>query len=172
MKVLCIEQVGDTVKFQLPGRQKPVVGHSYTLERYHEGTEAQNKVFHSLTMEYFNSGMHSYHAENYEEFKKQIKKSLGMGFDSVAYTYVETVEGSDGKVEYKPRMKVVGAYDEIPEEIRSDPEVNLMTRGILKSWSAYTKKERSATIDNLLTEMRSAGVNSVKFEEIQRGMGN
>lgn len=171
MRVECSGQIGDRATFILPGRQKPVVGRFYNLEPYHNGTEAQNKLFHSLLMEYFNSGTHSYDAKNFDHFKKQIKRALGKGFEAVAYSYVEAVE-VDGTIEYKPRMEVVEKYSDIPEDIRAAEDVGLRTRGILKSWSAYSVKDRRETIDNLIAEMKAAGCNSPKFEEILRGIGS
>lgn len=169
MKIKCIAQTGDQAVFLLPGRMKPVPGNFYNLEKYHEGSEAQNKVFHALIAEYYNSGMHSYNAPSLEKFKKLIKRHHGMGFESVAYSYVEAVD-VNGTIEYKSRMEVVEKYNDIPEEIRNDPECGLMTRGILKSWTEYTKQERTATINNLISEMKQAGINTPKFEEILKGI--
>ena len=56
-------------------------------------------------------------------------------------------------------------------EVRRDPELKNLARGRLKSWADYTKKERTETIDRLISEMHQAGVNSTKFSEILEGMG-
>ena len=40
----------------------------------------------------------------------------------------------------------------------------------LRSWRDYSKKERTETIDRVISEMIQAGINSKKFEEILQGL--
>jgi hypothetical protein len=40
----------------------------------------------------------------------------------------------------------------------------------LKSWADYSKKERQMTIDNLISEMFQAQVQTKKFYEILKGL--
>ncbi len=61
---------------------------------------------------------------------------------------------------------------EIPIDILENENMKDMIRGKLKSWSDYTKKQRKETIDNLISEMLQAGINSNKFQEIMKGMNN
>jgi hypothetical protein len=46
----------------------------------------------------------------------------------------------------------------------------LRIRWRIKSWSRYTKKERSETIDRIISEMHQAGVQTKHFYEILNGM--
>jgi hypothetical protein len=42
--------------------------------------------------------------------------------------------------------------------------------GKLKSWADYSKTERRETMDRLIAEMETAGVNTPKYREILAGM--
>jgi hypothetical protein len=42
--------------------------------------------------------------------------------------------------------------------------------GKLKSWGDYSKTERRETMDRLIAEMETAGVNTPKYREILAGM--
>jgi hypothetical protein len=139
----------------------PVVGRYYTLEDAANGTGAQNRAFHALLGEYYKSGLCSYDCKSFDDFRNQIKRKLGPGFES--YAYADIVKGL-------PVLEVVDKYDEIPEVIRKDPRLREYVRGRLKSWADYTKKERRDTMDKLIAEMKMAGVNSKKFDEIMEGM--
>jgi hypothetical protein len=44
--------------------------------------------------------------------------------------------------------------------------------GRLKSWAAYTKKERKETIDRVISAMIQSGVQTKKFYEIMEGLQN
>ena len=167
LKGLCSVASGEVVQIIMQTSEMPEVGHYYFLESAAEGTGAQNRLFHSLTMEYFKSGMHSYNASNYHDFKNQIKRKLGEGFES--FIYAEIV--GDGE-EYldKAFIKEVKKKEDIPDYILEDKDMRNMVRGKLKSWSDYTLKQRKKCIDNVITEMLNAGVNTPKFEEILKGI--
>ena len=45
--------------FVTEGTEEPMVGTRYELEDITEGTSAQNRLFHPLAMEFWQSGMHS-----------------------------------------------------------------------------------------------------------------
>jgi hypothetical protein len=118
------------------------VGCSYNVELAAEGTDAQNKTFHALLQCYWASGCHSYEARNYEEFKELIKSYLGAGIEEFCnFANADGTPCPKGRPDYR-----------------------------VKSWRDYSKKERRMTIDNLISEMIQAGVNSEHFEEILRGM--
>jgi hypothetical protein len=157
IKILILEEN----KYLVESEEAPKEGHYYFLESATEGTLAQNKTFHALTMEYFKSGMHSYNADSYKEFKKQIKRQLGQGFDAYIYGYI-----LDGK----PKTKKVSNKKDIPEYILNDPDFSENIIGNLKSWSDYTKKQRKETIDNVISEMLQSGINTPKFQEIMKGL--
>lgn len=131
----------------------PEVGRKYLLEDATEGTQAQNRAFHALVQEYFTSGCHSYNAKTWLELREYIKRDLGAGFES--YVYAD-----------ESGMHEVKTKEEIPA---GTPRTHI--RGKLKSWGKYTKKERRATMDLLISTMIQAGVNSKKFNEVLDGMG-
>jgi len=166
MKILITE-----TGYLVESKDSPVIGHRYNLEDAVEGTAAQNKAFHALLQEYYKSGMHSYNADNFADFKNQIKRHLGAGFE--AYIYVEIFKPVMGLGSLdRPVIRDAKKYEDIPEAIRKDENMKELIRGRLKSWTSYTKKERKNTINNLIAEMTTAGVNSKKFNEILEGMGN
>ena len=118
------------------------IGSYYNAEPAYEGTDAQNKAFHSLLTEYWVSGCHSYNARSFPHFRALIKLHLGAGAEK--YTSLVNVDGSpcpEGRTDYR-----------------------------LKSWSDYSKRERKETIDKLVAEMFLVGVNTKKFYEILEGM--
>ena len=152
----------DNDKYLPESADKPVPGKHYNLEDAVEGTQAQNKLFHALVTEYWKSGLHpKYGGDDYDSFRDQIKRTIGAGFDRYVYSLLE-----DDRL----KIKVVKHETDIPEFIRNNPHGKDAMYGILKSWSAYTKKERQHTIDNLLDDMTAVGVQSKKFDEIREGL--
>ncbi len=149
-------------QYMVKSQDAPAVGKDYTLEEASEGTYRQGRAFHALVMEYWRSGCASYPSKGFEDFRNEIKKNLGAGFEAYVYAIIENG---------RPVIKDAKAWGEIPEELRHDPGKRAFIRGRLKSWSDYVKKERTETIDNLIREMVEAGVNSAKFGEIVAGMG-
>jgi hypothetical protein len=139
----------------------PEVGRYYNLEDAATGTGAQNRAFHALCQEYWKSGCHPKYEGGFSEFRDLVKRDLGAGFSEYVYATIK-----DGK----PRIYRVKTFSEIPEEIREDPDMRKMIRGKLKSWGEYTKKERQETMDRLIDDMVSNGVQSKKFFEILEGM--
>jgi hypothetical protein len=162
MKGICISETKGIFHFQFEG-ETPSLGHKYQLESLQDGTLAQNSLFHSLLMVYYNSGQHSEDRASFYDFREKIKRDLGAGFQS--YIYVEIIEG-------KPVIKHAKEKEDIPEELRRDPQMKKMVLGKLKSWSNYSKKQRMRTIDNLISEMQQVGINSKKFEEILKGINH
>jgi hypothetical protein len=118
------------------------VGKWYQVELAESGTDRQNRAFHALVQEYWRSGCHSYNARSFEHFRALIKLYLGAGAEP--------------------------CYSVIDEHGRARAEPIRSYR--LKSWSAYTKKERGETIDRLISEMHQAGVQTRQFYEILAGM--
>lgn len=160
MKGICIGFVDGNFHFKFDG-EVPEVGHKYQLESLHDGTLAQNKLFHSLVMVYYNSGQHNDDKIDYTTFRDRIKKNLGAGFES--FIYAEIIDG-------KPVIRHAKKKEEIPEAIRQDPQMKEMILGKLKPWSDYSKSLRKKTIDNLISEMLQVGINSKKFQEILKGI--
>jgi len=141
----------------------PTVGLTYHLDEDIEGTGKQNRAFHALISVYWKSGLHSYNAKTFDEFRNLIKMHLGAGFDR--FVYADIVDGKAVIIE-------AATKDDIPSRIWRDPDRRRLVRGRLKSWGDYTKKERVRTIDLLISEMHQAGVNTPKFYEILEGMEN
>jgi hypothetical protein len=139
----------------------PEVGRKYSLAPADDATERQNRAFHALVQEYWRSGQHSYNVKTFSEFRDVIKRDLGAGFDR--YVYATIVGG-------KAMIKTALTRSEIPAEVWADPDLKKMVMGRLKSWSDYTKRERSETIDRVISEMHQAGVKTEKFYEILEGM--
>ena len=163
MKGLCTVSSGGVVNLLISGGDLPEVGHYYFLESATEGTGAQNRTFHALTLEYFKSGMHSYDATDYSDFKNQIKKHLGQGFESYVYVDYSTKD--------YPFMNDCKNKKDLPEWVIDANRIKPgMIRGKLKSWSNYTKKQRKTTIDNVISEMLQSGINTHIFQEILKGM--
>lgn len=166
MKGLCTQESSGEYIFTFEG-DSPEVGKYYLLEDAVSGTLAQNSLFHALTMEYWRSGQHSYNANSYGDFRNQIKRKLGQGFEKFIYGDV-VQDKRTGK--YSPVIREVKKKEEIPLYIREDPNFKNMVIGKLKSWTEYTLKQRKNCIDNVITEMLQAGVNSKKFQEILKGI--
>lgn len=160
IKGLCTISTGSVVNLLVEG-ELPEVGHYYFLESATEGTSAQNKTFHALTLEYFKSGQSSYDADNYDDFKNIIKRHLGAGFDGFVFAEI---------LFDKPVLRHAKTKEDIPEYIRNDPNFKDMIFGKLKSWADYTKTQRRTTIDNVINEMFQCGINTNKFQEILKGM--
>ena len=136
-------------------------GRYYNAEIADTPTEKQNRAFHALLQEFWASGCHSYNVKNFDEFRDIIKRDLGAGFER--YKYVEETERG-------LKWGSCSAKDGMPVNIARDVNGKLLTAGILKSWSDYTKKERKETIDKLIQTMLYCQVESKKFDEILEGM--
>ena len=138
--------------------EQPEIGKSYILEDANEGSGKQNRAWHSLAMEYFKTGMHSYDVSSFKELKEFLKRDLGEGFEK--YIYVDDAG----------HINDVKTVEEIPDSIRNSDDSKQRIRGKLKSWTDYTMRQRKRAIDNLIAEMLQAGVNTKKFQEILRGL--
>ena len=139
------------------------IGSYYNVEDATEGTLAQNSTFHALLELYWLSGLYSYPAETKEDFKKYVKKSLGVGYESYEFIVMTETGIKRGKAKKKT---------DIPENLALDENGDKLVWGILRSWSSYTKAQRMAMIQSLITEMLNLGIHTVegwvgkKFNEI------
>jgi len=143
----------------IPVSGNPQVGHKYQLEDLTEGTGEQNRAWHALAQEYWTSGLHSYPAKTFAQFRDYLKRDLGAGFESFVVATPDGIKKAATKSEAVDILKAFGI-----------DEVNRYALGKLKSWADYTKKERIAAIDRLIAEMIQAGCNSAKFQEILKGL--
>jgi hypothetical protein len=138
---------------------KLVIGKYYNYDPADTGSLAQGRAFHGLLQTFWASGLHSYPAKSFQEFREYIKRDLGAGAE--CYIYVK----KDG---------LLRAKSEDREEALREAAVDRYGRPVvwikLKSWADYTKKERTETIDRLISEMHQAGVQTAKFYEILNGM--
>ncbi len=160
MKVLILEGL----KYLTESADIPEVGKRYYLEDATTGTQAQNKTFHALVLEYWKSGKHpKYGGEPYAIFRDQIKRTLGAGFESFVYADL---------IKNRPKIFKVDSYEDIPLVIRESPDLKEIIQGKLKSWANYTVKQRRETIDNIIDDATAAGVNSAKWLEILEGIKN
>lgn len=152
--------ITDTGYLSTKGDQ-PCIGKKYSLTDSTDGSDMQNKAFHALVGEYYKSGLWSHNVKTFTEFRDVIKRDLGAGFESYIYVVIENG---------LPVIKKAKKLEDVPREILDSDEMKSQVLGKLKSWSAYGKKERTTTIDKLITEMILQGINSKKFNEIIDGM--
>ena len=134
MRIIIVSQS----TYSLCDIEYPVVGREYELIPAEDGTDRQNRCFHSLLQIYWASGAHSYTAKNMPHFKKLIKHYLGSGKERYYELYDD-----NGNLLDEPRI-----------------------RWRTKSWGNYSKKERMNCINNLISEMIQVGINDKQFHEI------
>ena len=71
-----------------------MVGKYYNCEPYCEGTDRQRKAYFALLEEFWVSGCHSYDVTNFEDFKFEIKRRLGVTKEVIVngekYIYVKS----------------------------------------------------------------------------------
>lgn len=158
MKILITEPG----RYNEESKDSPEVGRYYTLEDATTGTAAQGRTIEALIDCYWQAGVHPrYGGDPKDAFRDQMKRTLGAGFE--AYVYADIVDG-------KARIYKVKSLDEIPDRIKTDPDMRTMIQGKLKSRALYTKKELRNFIDNLITDMTLNGVCTPKFDEIINGL--
>ena len=134
------------------------VGGYYFCEKDDSGTLLQNSLFHSLLDIFYHSGVYSYpNVKTYEELRNYVKLNLGAGYKSYVFITLSNKGIKKGRVK---------KFEDVPENIATDEDGNKMLWGELKSWSKYNKKERTNTIQNLITEMINLNVHSKKFYDI------
>jgi hypothetical protein len=114
------------------------VGKEYEATLTGDGTDAQRRTFYALVQLYWVSGQHSYNAKNYLHFCEQMKLYLGAG----AEKYYSLVDDN------------------------GNPLKEPIIRYRVKSWKRYNKAERANAINNVISEMIQAKVDSKKFYEI------
>jgi hypothetical protein len=117
-------------------------------------TNAQNKLFHSLMLEYVNSG---YSSEDFETLKNRLKKQVGLVAGTIYFYY------KDGEVETiikskNDKTKVDNSYIKAIQY----PD----------SWAMATLKQGRQAIDILLKEIYLSGCNTPKMQEILKGIEN
>lgn len=169
---LCIEVSPAGALFSIEGQQ-PAPGFKYYLEDATSGTGAQNKAFHALlnAFWYWMNRTDSFVFEDADrvinfrtpsamDFREFFKYKHGAGFSHVEF------------VNDKMGMERVKTLEEVPQYALDDFNSGNRARvkGVLKSWSEYTKRERRLTIDNLFWAVSISKCDDKKVHEIMDGM--
>ena len=136
--------------------EMPIPGHKYYLEDASEYTPPMRRLWESLVDIAFKSGLFSYDTMDISEFREHFKLDYGEGFSRLKY-----VNDKNQMVEVKHR-------DDIPDYVALDFANGNRERiqGIIKSSTAYTKKQFTRMIDNTIDAMHNVGVDSKKFADI------
>lgn len=156
MKILILE--GD--RFLFANSEQPEVGKTYILEDAGTHSAQQRKTWHALVQEWWKSGMNNIDTLDFHLFRETCKKQYGEGFSH--YEYI----GND------VNMVRVKDLSEIPQDILDDfKNVHRQRiKGVLKSFTKYTKKQVKDSIDKIIVAMDECGVDTVKYHEILGGM--
>ena len=169
MKILILEHD----RFMVESKDAPVLGNRYILEDAINGTQAQNKTLHALiqclykwmlsinTFQFeIDSIYYDFRCPDYLILKDVFKMRYGAGADH--YEYVND------------NLEIINVkkLEDIPLTVVTDFTSGNKKRvkKILKSWSKYTKKQRTDLIETTLCIMKLIGVDSKKFAEILEGM--
>ena len=121
----------------------------------------QNALFHSLLSCFWDSGCSSF--ESY--------KSMRFHYKDIAHL-IEYVFTNDLKEETKQMLWRAVKLLPIDESERKKVVELLKGKTLIEhSWAESTKGMAKIAIDQLLNDMHEAGVNSKKFEEILKGLG-
>lgn len=152
MKILII----DENNYLCSSNEKPLNQRSYYLEDAEEYTPPMRRLFEALVDIAFKSGLFSYDTMDIHEFREHFKLDYGEGFSRLKY-----VNDKNQMVEVKHR-------DDIPDYVALDFANGNRERiqGIIKSSTAYTKKQFTRMIDNTIDAMHNVGVDSKKFADI------
>jgi hypothetical protein len=132
----------------------------YNAEPADEATANQNRAFHAILGELYRSGAYSYPAKSLNELKNFIKRDA-VGFES----YVIITETESG-LAFMETADIEEARNRAARDDRGRP----LIKGKLKSWADFTKRERAATIDYLISYCLNCGLDTPHFEEILKGM--
>jgi hypothetical protein len=151
----------------------PIVGRHYSLEDAESGSSAQNKAFHALIQELYKwmlsqdnfvhqngDVVYNFSCPDWLTLKDIFKARYGAGADHYRYA------------DQNFQMVKVNSMNKIPGYVMKDFKDgnHLRIAQVLKSWSKYTKKERTNLLDTTINIMDHIGVDSKKYFEILEGM--
>ena len=155
MKILITE-----TGYLVESKEVPIVGKSYILEDADDYTGKQRRTWEALVDEAYKSGKFSYDTMDIHKFREHIKLDYGEGFNRLKY------------VNDKFQMVEVKSQSEIPDYVALDFGNGNRERiqGIIKSTTAYTKKQFVRMIDNTINAMLEFGVDSKRFQDILEGL--
>lgn len=160
-------------RYNTESKDPPVVGRYYTLEDAATGTAAQGRAFHALLAAFwkwmFRVNRFQFHDGNViydlstpdvESFKDYFKYKYGEGFSHIQY------------VNDHNAMVKVDTIEEVPDYAIADLNAGNKGRvkGVLKSWTKYTKKQRRECINTLKMIIGLSGCDDAKVQEILEGM--
>ena len=173
MKCRCIGNDELEFYFKVESGESPTVGTLYTLEDATFGTAAQNRAFHSLLDAFYtwmektdqfqfddNGRIFDFRTPSQHDFREFFKYKYGAGF-----THIEYVDGSFC-------MNRVKDLSEVPAIVLDDFNNGNRGRikGVLKSWTSYTKRERKAAIDSLFNIIKAVSCHDKRVNKIMKGM--
>jgi hypothetical protein len=121
----------------------------------------QNALFHSLLSCFWDSGCSSF--ESYKSMRFHYKDIAHL----IEYVFTNDLKESTKQILWR-------AVKVLPIEESERKKVIELLKGktlIEHSWAESTKGMAKIAIDQLLNDMHEAGVNSKKFEEILKGLG-
>lgn len=140
---------------------KEAFGYIEILTETQYKSKKQNNLFHSLLMCFWESKLSSF--DSYEDLRNHYKRIAHLCEVQWENTLPEQVK----KILWK-------AIKLLPIQKRYLDEICELLRGRVvtwHSWSECSKEMARLTLDQLLNDMHEAGVNSKKFEEILKGLG-
>ena len=136
-------------------------GYLEVLEEKQYKSRQQNALFHSLLMCFWESKLSSF--DSYEELRNHYKRIAHLCDVKWENTLPDQI-----------KQMLWRAIKLLPIPKRYLDEICELLRGRVvtwHSWSECSKEMARLTLDQLLNDMHEAGVNSKKFEEILKGLG-
>lgn len=136
-------------------------GYLEVLEEKQYKSRRQNALFHSLLMCFWESKLSSF--DSYEELRNHYKRIAHL----CEVQWENTLPDQIKQILWR-------AIKLLPIPKRYLDEICELLRGRVvtwHSWSECSKEMARLTLDQLLNDMHEAGVNSKKFEEILKGLG-
>lgn len=128
-------------------------------------SDEQNKLFHSLLGIFWDSGCSSY--ETADKMRFHYKDIAGL----ITYEYISGLNKNTRLLLWK--ILLISKFKNLVPEQQNN-RVNELLKGKVfkeKSWSYVSKKKATEAIQALIDDMYKAGVNSPKFEEVMKTIG-
>lgn len=157
MKILILENS----QYLTESKDVPITGRRYVLEDAETYTGQQRKTWHAFVGEWFRAGQYPVDTIDYNYFRDWCKLKYGEGFGHYEYT------------DWEYNMVRVKSVDEIPSDIvewYNDHPGSKRIKGILKSFTGYTKKQVINSTDKIINAMVEYGADTEKYYQILEGM--
>ena len=136
-------------------------GYLEVLEEKQYKSRQQNSLFHSLLMCFWESKLSIFYS--YEELRNHYKRIAHLCDVKWENTLPDQI-----------KQMLWRAIKLLPIPKRYLDEICELLRGRVITWHSWadcSKEMARLTLDQLLNDMHEAGVNSKKFEEILKGLG-